>query len=801
MQYKIHSVRVKNFKCFDNSKFYEFELDEERSPVILTGPNGFGKTTFFDALELLFSNKITRFDTKIESKATNLQKNVLLNRAEVDGYIVATLVNSNKDYLSVFARIDHSMRKVSYDVSVEFGFKDEYISTDELTGYLKEYHSWKASMSEFNILKYSPENFDVYYYVSQAESVHFLKKTIAERKDAMNALLDLERVSDWQTHIQSRLIGSKNNTPNVVINDEQKTVKENITKDIVELKKHISDEHTIGNKEYFSLLSSGSDINIPYWDMENLDRNSAEDLQKGIYEVERLSSYAKNQDDYNKYLWNMRIESSLQSGIDDIILIIPYIKDNSVDIDAINSFISEKNLTIEIYNRSTFLRTNEADTAIFNISNIERIKELNPQLITFDVQKVSSLCNQIIMLNKGLTTKQSILLNLENARVALKRVKNDYDSESADCPYCGYQYENIDTLNRAFSMTKDMLEAEAGETLSSIKNLKAKLEYLLHDSRNAVKQKLADMNEEMAKNTLETISLLTEFIGDKNRISNANFIYSLIAREIGWKELDRSEKKLEIRRICLLQKKQYNDALFIENLNKYTYASIQADYPGIILKEQKLLFNENAIKNKILYIKATIEVKLNNDVIIIKERLKQNLIRDHKLKKLRENFDKLGKLYADATDSYKNQVLEKLRVPLLIYTGKILQDYQNGLGVFISKDEMRFVTNGDIKHDILNTFSSGQLSGFVLAFLFSMNKQYIKESEDDLAFLLIDDPVQTMDDINISSMIEVLRNDFSDKQIIISTHEMDKENYILYKFFKYNKIGQSFNVKDRLYGV
>lgn len=127
-------------------------------------------------------------------------------------------------------------------------------------------------------------------------------------------------------------------------------------------------------------------------------------------------------------------------------------------------------------------------------------------------------------------------------------------------------------------------------------------------------------------------------------------------------------------------------------------------------------------------------------------------------------------------------------------------DYQNGLGVFVSKDEMRFVSNGDAKHDILNTFSSGQLSGFVLAFLFAMNKQYIKASSDDIGFILIDDPVQTMDDINISSLIEVLRNDFSDKQIILSTHEMDKENYILYKFYKYNKIGQSFNVKEEIYG-
>ena len=54
MQYRIKSLRVNNFKCFDDSKFYEFSFDEEKNPIILTGPNGFGKTTFFDALELVF---------------------------------------------------------------------------------------------------------------------------------------------------------------------------------------------------------------------------------------------------------------------------------------------------------------------------------------------------------------------------------------------------------------------------------------------------------------------------------------------------------------------------------------------------------------------------------------------------------------------------------------------------------------------------------------------------------------------------------------------------------------------------
>lgn len=83
--------------------------------------------------------------------------------------------------------------------------------------------------------------------------------------------------------------------------------------------------------------------------------------------------------------------------------------------------------------------------------------------------------------------------------------------------------------------------------------------------------------------------------------------------------------------------------------------------------------------------------------------------------------------------------------------------------------------------------------------MLAMNKIYVGE-DDQLGFLLIDDPVQTMDDINMASLVELLRNEFDDKQIILSTHELEKENYILYKFYKYGQMGQSFNVKDELYG-
>lgn len=55
MPYKIAKLRVKNFKCFNNKKYYEFIIEDDRNPIILSGPNGFGKTTFFDAVELVFT--------------------------------------------------------------------------------------------------------------------------------------------------------------------------------------------------------------------------------------------------------------------------------------------------------------------------------------------------------------------------------------------------------------------------------------------------------------------------------------------------------------------------------------------------------------------------------------------------------------------------------------------------------------------------------------------------------------------------------------------------------------------------
>ena len=165
MQYKIVNLRVKNFKCFDNAKFYEFCIDYEKNPIILSGPNGFGKTTFFDAIELIFSKNITRLDKAIENKKTNLGKHILLNKADVDGYVVLTLKREEDEFLTLFAKILNNTHKLEIENSICYGKIKEFISTEELDRFLHNYDNWNDTVDNKTSIKYRAENFNVYYYV------------------------------------------------------------------------------------------------------------------------------------------------------------------------------------------------------------------------------------------------------------------------------------------------------------------------------------------------------------------------------------------------------------------------------------------------------------------------------------------------------------------------------------------------------------------------------------------------------------------------------------------------------------
>jgi len=805
MPYLIRDLRIKNFKCFDSKKFYRFNFYANKNPTILSGPNGFGKTTFFDAVELIFTKNITRLQTSIEDGRVNLGKNILLNEAGKDGNLVLTLADDeNGNFLTIVAVIDHKVKKLLIEESIRYNVINGTLdSDDDINNLLSSSEQWKSDLAEFKMLRFFSDHFNVYYYVSQAESVHFLKNSIVERKDSMNILLNTKNVDDSIRYIEEEIIGASSRRKGVIINDEIALIKNSIKIKVDKLKFEIEGKNLESKKvEYIKLLDYPEGTELIDWDIKNCctDGKINIDIEKAISEIEALHNYAINASDYKKYLHNQRINGFIRNKtiMDDIIEYHQFIVDNTVDKVKIKEQIRKWNRTVKIYKYTGFFRK-QLDVNSYKKEDLIKLKEISDDLITVDIEEATELINSIKKINKTLSSKQKILDELGNARLKLNQTKKKYNKESSNCPYCNHHYDSIEELEFAYNSLTDILSREKSQESQKKQSLHTQLISKMKKDFDAISMILKDIDE-MRIQELNTFSVKYEkFIEDEKRINAVETVYSYLKKFNRWIELDREEKKIEVQRILQENIQTYESLDFDNDMQKYNFESIYNKFKDIFIIEQPKLTASEQVEQKINYLKYKKSMLNINEIKSMKSEIKKDMIKLKKIKSVRSKIKELKNIYQSSIDEYKNQILKKLRVPLLIYTGKILQDYQNGLGVFVSKDEMRFVSNGDAKHDILNTFSSGQLSGFVLAFLFSMNKQYIRKSEDDIGFLLIDDPVQTMDDINITSLIEVLRNDFSNKQIIISTHETDKENYILYKFLKYKLIGHSFNVKDELY--
>ncbi|WP_057831450.1 hypothetical protein [Colwellia sp. TT2012] len=222
-------------------------------------------------------------------------------------------------------------------------------------------------------------------------------------------------------------------------------------------------------------------------------------------------------------------------------------------------------------------------------------------------------------------------------------------------------------------------------------------------------------------------------------------------------------------------------AIYFESKTMYIERS------SIVNVDQKIAFIDNLYIDSIstdlkVFKKVSIEISMLEEKQIAVKRLIKNL--------------------NTAISRYQKLLIKDIEVPFYIYSGKVLQAHQSGIGngIFI-KDKtggdtlknIRFVSNWDSDHDVLNTMSSGQIAAIVITLYLALNKVYAQ----GFGCLLIDDPVQTMDEINMISLVELLRNEFSDSQIILSTHEDHVSKYFLYKFLKYHLSVRQIKLIDR----
>lgn len=638
MQYKIVNLRVKNFKCFDNAKFYEFCIDYEKNPIILSGPNGFGKTTFFDAIELIFSKNITRLNTAIENKKTNLGKNILLNKANVDGYVVLTLKRQENEFLTLFAKISNN-NKLEIENSICYGDIKKFISTEDLDSFLCNYDNWKDAVDNKTSIKYRAENFNVYYYVSQAESVHFLKRTISDRKNAMNVLLKTDFI-DERKSVVTDLIGSRNGTSGYVVNDEIITLENELKNKAIKLKtlsnNIVQDE--IEKPQYVDLGLYKKDPNLYFWDKENIAEANLSEIKRGVNILDSIISFWENESDYRNYKWNKDISKILKgNSIGDYADNREYIIDNLISIQTVEQQLEKWDSMIQIYNSTLMFRQGTPDAANYKDEDVVALKKLIPDLKEYDFSLIKNISSEIVSLRNTLSTNQKIIDKLSSARNALKNVKNEYDEQGTACPFCNTKFANVDLLNDGFAEVDKLLQNESGSTGERIALKSNELESEIKRVKKIIHPYMDGLDENTINLIVQRKISLKGFISDSGRMANVEKVAEYLANTDYVPQTDRNKMVIDIQRVLSGMIKNIQNTEFESLYDKHEYDNVEKLYGKDITDIKKGLPIET-LKKKCRYLKGLVSEKENTEIHTIRKEMKELIIRKAKVTKIRQQL-------------------------------------------------------------------------------------------------------------------------------------------------------------------
>lgn len=795
---KIGRMRISNFKAV-----MEFDHFFQRDLIVFDGPNGFGKTTLFDALELVMFGRIKRIDDyKIIDQKQGYRDSLYFNDPTKDVLIQVQFYNEETSFV-VTKRLP-GRKKMSSKAAVAnsptaWNQFETYMTDDFVDQFQSDQSISQEQVHKKMDVSHLVRAFHLFYYIQQEEKTHFIKSSEKERLKVLSDLFDTKKEEEERKKIDDTRKILKNKL-DLLGNEIDKLKKEDTT----ELHNPTSQQSVL----YSSLITLESK---PLWDQDSpivtVDlRNKSHD------ELDKLKDLVLHINAYESATFNKQLNSYIdnQNLIQSTVILLSHLKLNSTQ-------LREKEKRQKEY-RDWFnrLERNRLVDEINKSGITEGLHKMVTELhIPIQEDALYEIIKRIIKQRKNSSELSDIVVQINETRdVLLEKNKrfstNLSEASDSECPMCGQDWMSVEALSGQLESKRKVFEQYYTDSALAVKELSDELftnyitiirdrlnEYITtpenivdqsffmqweaHLKYQSQVQLFAEwcesqgyeltpfVNSQMSginQQQLESLkSNLREFLRSKMLIVEANYEYT----SDNYSDFDRMIRTFfanEIARVKELnieqieQKCNYIDQLYYRT-NAEKKAQIQLKLQELYKKQERLLEYENQISTII----ATYD----------------NAIREHWAK-----------------------IIKDIEVIFYLYFAKITQYYQRGLGMFIQQQResdktqgiakaLRFVCNIDSDQDAINYLSSGQLSALVIAFTLALNRVYNR----GLGMLLIDDPVQTMDDINMASLTELLRNDFNGMQIIVSTHEDQASRYFKYKFLKYGLDADRISMKEK----
>lgn len=708
--------------------------------VILDGQNGYGKTTLFDAIEVLVTGKIKHFNPSLQNRKTETL-GTLANDIDKDIVISAILSSDVSDEISVERKL---LCKSEFQSIITLN--DQEISQEEL----------------YDKLDLSSNMFDIGTYISQSESLDFLQNKYKNRKDSVSSLLDDTEITDKiqvLKSVQECILGRVEKE----IVDKEKQIDE-VGKKVNEIKRQA--EHIVMNAEL-----PGENIRLfdeVEYEFDVIKLEQGVTYETVVQQLKQIEGFIENYDEYIRYKDNAIIRE-LKESPKQLYMALFY----QQEIELLNkkgSLIKELVTCKELlmnYTNSVW----SVDERLFDKIRIK------PEIVT---TIKTSLLNQKKEQSQ-LDDADKVLAQMTKARRGL--IKEFYNAAESGkynknkCPLCGTEFVDIDA---AITETEQFIKNIHTDGIKRIEDLETQITNLFQKEIIPVLKAFLEENKVLIKMD-DTLSGCRNLSVEKlQQLLNKVKIPEFRSQEIEKFDIQEFSQQYE-NLLKKLQEKEVPNKIIFQEKQIELYKSIHNTY----YHNEKPYHTVKELQSKEQYV-----AKLFNDNLSI-----QLSTEETRLKKLKGDYEEYKKKtdamtdavktlvskYEDANKEYQTKLLNAIKIPLMVYSGRIIQNYPLGLGIraIIKTNQLVFEAVSKSGSDVYNILSTGQLNGLSIAFLLSIKNVY--GDANGLDILLIDDPLQTIDDISAISLADLLTQQ-GIGQIVLSTHEEAKAALLRYKF-------------------
>lgn len=816
----IKAVYILNFRGYSGAKEYNF-VDKEGNPyniVLLSGPNGYGKTTLLDSIEWCLTGNIKRViddynnrcSSKIEKSVSSykgLIRNINATNKEV--FVKIEMVYKNED-VKVYRKFNGKNELEAFDTLVtEFNIECSDNLRDEVEEIIKgmetDFNFNNICSYDKNIELYKKGRNDIYNFFDACYSEFYEAKRIIENLEKLKK--SLSDIKDSKSKNFDRLNGN--------LNLKKELLKTVNSIDNIKIRKY--PENKLFNGEIYiddSIINNKVDIdeklNNQLEILTNILNKKISDNLKKVKEKELLTVKLDEIDELAK----------IYKDKEEV-----FNKIKNIDFNIINVELKE----VELFKRNI---NKSIDKFLEYISDI--INNTSSELNHIPKSKVVTIENNLKLINKNLDfisvlekEKKKYDSNSDLVKVMRYLVDNEqvyklYSEDNNKCPLCGkedFSKSEISSVAKEFLGEKDKVRQQLTENIKSCNN---EIKIYADDIKEIIENSLDEKEKE-----------LLGLIEYKKSLDHLYKLANKYKFDINELDLNRiSDKKVEIQKeIYILKIEKINEEYIIELLKnsrmpyiiKYNkeleeYREYDSNskvklLDSIIIQLNKNisnidneLINDEYKKIKIETIKDKLDItkdfisynksnNLNTEINKLNSEIKycendiENL--NNKLKKVAELIKIINQ---EKTESEKKEN-ERISKPLNDIYKKITRN-TNIKEINLKKDNAKNKSSLEIK-DIKgndtpfgNIMSTGQVS--TLAISMYLAKALLNRNSSFKVYLM-DDPIQTMDDLNILSLIDLLRFQFMENeedrimnQLFISTCDEDLENLIYHKMSSFN---------------